>query len=88
MRTLVWIGLLLASPSWAQESLTFDSVEIEGDRKKAAWTELGARPAWVMPTPVCLPKSFAHHRMTVLPSVVKNERLPAPPDVKGGQNGR
>ena len=88
MRAFITVGLLLAMPSWAQESMTFDSVEIEGDRKKAAWTELGARPAWVMPTPVCLPKNFAHHRVRVLPAVVERTDRASDKGHKGGQNGR
>ena len=88
MRGWIWIGLLFATPSLAQDTMTFESVDIEGDRKKAAWTELGARPAWVMPTPICLPKNFAHHRVRSLPTSVKLELESVPSKKTGGSNGR
>ena len=87
MRRWIWLGLLVSTSTWAQDTLTFDSVDIEGDRKKAAWTALGARPAWSMPTPIALPTGFAAHRVDLLPPM-KPVRDDSPPARVGGRNAR
>lgn len=88
MKGFIWFAVFISSASFAQDTMTFESVDIEGDRKKAAWTELGARPAWVMPTPVCLPKNFSHHRTNVLPASLDKDVPQPPKQQRGGQNGR